>query len=113
MSFIHLDDAAAATVFALERDGPALYNITDDEAAPMHQWLPVPAAALGAKPPPRRYPLRLGRLFVGDGLAVMTQARGAANAKAQKDSVGRCATQAGGRASRPPSATPQPLNAAA
>jgi 2-alkyl-3-oxoalkanoate reductase len=50
MSFIHLDDAAA--VLALERDGTALYNITDDEAAPIHQWLPVLAAALGAKPPP-------------------------------------------------------------
>jgi len=84
MSFIHLGDAAAATVLALERDGPAIYNITDDGPAPMREWLPALAAALGAKPSPRRYPLWLGRLLMGDGLAVMTQARGAANAKAQK-----------------------------
>ena len=51
MSFIHLHDAAAATVLALEADGPAIYNVTDDEPAPMREWLPVLAAALGARPP--------------------------------------------------------------
>ena len=51
MSFVHLDDAAAATVLALDHDGPAIYNIVDDEPAPMRDWLPVLAQALGAKPP--------------------------------------------------------------
>ena len=50
-SFIHLDDAAAATVLALEHDGPAIYNVVDDEPAPVREWLPVLAEALGAKPP--------------------------------------------------------------
>ena len=50
-SFIHLDDAAAATVLALEHGGPAIYNIVDDEPAPVREWLPVLADALGAKPP--------------------------------------------------------------
>ena len=55
MSFIHLHDAAAAAVLALEADGPAIYNVTDDEPAPMRDWLPVLAAALSARPP-RRVP---------------------------------------------------------
>jgi nucleoside-diphosphate-sugar epimerase len=54
-SFIHLDDAAAATVLAVEDDGAGIYNIVDDEPAPMREWLPVLADALGAKPP-RRFP---------------------------------------------------------
>src|SRR3954462_8713866 len=54
-SWIHLDDAAAATVIALEHDGPAIYNIVDDEPAPARDWLPVYAEALGAKPP-RHFP---------------------------------------------------------
>ena len=83
-SYIHLDDAAAATVLAVEHDGPAVYNITDDEPAPMREWLPALAAALGAKPP-RHVPLWAGRLFMGDGLAVMTEARGASNAKAKRE----------------------------
>ena len=84
MSFIHLDDAAAATVLALDCDGPAVYNITDDEPAPARDWLPVLAAALGAKPP-RHAPLWLGRLMAGDGLVIMTESRGAANTKARKE----------------------------
>jgi nucleoside-diphosphate-sugar epimerase len=84
MSFIHLDDAAAATVLALDCGGPAIYNITDDEPAPARDWLPVLAAALGAKPP-RHAPLWLGRLMAGDGLVVMTESRGAANTKARKE----------------------------
>ncbi len=50
-SFIHLDDAAAATMLALEHEGPAIYNVVDDERAPLREWLPVLADVLGAKPP--------------------------------------------------------------
>jgi nucleoside-diphosphate-sugar epimerase len=84
-SWIHLDDAAAATVLALEHDGPAIYNIVDDEPAPVREWLPVLAQALGAKPP-RRFPTWLGRLFAGEAVVVMsTEARGASNAKAKRE----------------------------
>src|SRR5947199_76232 len=64
-SWIHLEDAAAATVLALEHDGPATYNIVDDEPAPVRDWLPVLADALGAKPP-RRFPTWLARLVAGE-----------------------------------------------
>jgi 2-alkyl-3-oxoalkanoate reductase len=84
MSFVHLDDAAAATVLALDHDGPAIYNIVDDEPAPSSEWVPVLAAALGAKPP-RHAPYWLARLAMGKGLAMMTEARGASNAKAKKE----------------------------
>jgi 2-alkyl-3-oxoalkanoate reductase len=84
MPFIHLHDAAAATVRALDHDGPAVYNITDDESAPVGDWLPVLANAVGAKPP-RRVPSWLARLFMGKGLAMMTESRGASNAKAKKE----------------------------
>ena len=84
MPFIHLHDAAAATVLTLDHDGPAVYNITDDEPAPMRDWLPVLADAVGAKPP-RRVPYWLARLFMGEGLAMMTESRGASNTKAKKE----------------------------
>jgi nucleoside-diphosphate-sugar epimerase len=84
MSFIHLEDAAAATVLALDAEGPAVFNITDDEPAPMRDWLPVLADALGAKPP-YHVPGWLGRLFMGKTLPMMTEARGASNAKAKKE----------------------------
>jgi 2-alkyl-3-oxoalkanoate reductase len=84
MPFIHLDDAAAATVLALDAVGPALYNITDDEPALMRDWLPGLAAAVGAKPP-RHVPTWLAGLLMGGMLPVMTQARGASNAKARKE----------------------------
>jgi nucleoside-diphosphate-sugar epimerase len=84
MPFIHLDDAAAATVLALDAVGPALYNITDDEPAPMRDWLPGLAAAVGAKPP-RHVPTWLAGLLMGGMLPVMTGARGASNAKARKE----------------------------
>jgi nucleoside-diphosphate-sugar epimerase len=85
MSFIHLDDAAAATVLALEHAGPAIYNVVDDEPAPVREWLPVLASALGAKPP-RRFPRWLARLAGGEAAVVMaTEARGAANAKAKRE----------------------------
>jgi 2-alkyl-3-oxoalkanoate reductase len=84
-SFIHLDDAAAATVLALEHDGPSIYNIVDDEPAPVREWLPVLAKALGAKPP-RRFPVWLARLFAGEaGVMLGTEARGASNAKAKRE----------------------------
>ncbi len=84
MSFIHLDDAAAATVLALDAAGPALYNVTDDEPAPMREWLPVLAATVGAKPP-YRVPRWVGGLFMGKLLPMMTEARGASNAKAKRE----------------------------
>jgi hypothetical protein len=72
-------------VLALEHDGPKVYNIVDDEPAPVSEWLPVLADALGAKPP-RRAPVWLARLFAG-GPAVMlaTEARGASNALAKRE----------------------------
>jgi nucleoside-diphosphate-sugar epimerase len=84
-SWIHLEDAAAATVLALERDGPAIYNIVDDEPAPAREWLPVLAQALGAKPP-RHFPTWLARLMAGEAAVVMgTDGRGASNAKAKRE----------------------------
>ena len=84
-SFIHLDDAAAGTVLALERGEPGIYNIVDDEPAPVREWLPVLANALGAKPP-RHVPRRLARLVAGDAAVMMgTDARGASNAKAKQE----------------------------
>src|SRR5204863_2943753 len=84
-SWIHLDDAAAATVLALEHEGPAVYNIVDDEPAPVREWLPVLAQALDAKPP-RRFPVWLARLIAGEAAVVMgTDARGASNAKARRE----------------------------
>lgn len=84
-SFIHLDDAAAATVLALEQGAVGTYNIVDDEPAPMREWLPVLAQALGAGPP-RRVPRWVGRLFAGEaGVMMGTEARGASNAKARRE----------------------------
>jgi nucleoside-diphosphate-sugar epimerase len=84
-SFVHLDDAAAATVLALDHDGGGIFNVVDDEPAPVRDWLPVLAEALGAKPP-RHVPRWLARLFAG-GAAVMmgTESRGASNAKAKRE----------------------------
>ena len=84
-SWIHLEDAAAATVLALEHEGPALYNIVDDDPAPVREWLPVLAQALDAKPP-RRFPTWLARLLAGEAAVVMgTEARAASNAKAKRE----------------------------
>jgi nucleoside-diphosphate-sugar epimerase len=84
-SFIHLDDAASATVLALEHDGPAVYNIVDDEPAPTREWLPEVARIVGAKPP-QRFPRFLARLFAGEAPVVMaTESRGASNAKAKRE----------------------------
>ena len=84
-SWVHLEDAAAATILALAQDGPAIYNIVDDDPAPVREWLPVLAQALGAKPP-RRFPTWLARLVAGEAAVVMgTEARGASNAKARRE----------------------------
>ncbi len=85
MPFMHLEDGAAATVLALEHDGGAIYNIVDDEPAPVRDWLPVLAEALGAGPP-RHFPKWLARLVAGETAAVWgTEARGASNAKAKRE----------------------------
>jgi nucleoside-diphosphate-sugar epimerase len=85
LSYIHVDDAAAATVAAVERGQPGIYNIVDDEPAPVREWLPVLASALDAKPP-RRIPRWLGRLVAGEAATLMmTEARGASNAKAKRE----------------------------
>jgi 2-alkyl-3-oxoalkanoate reductase len=85
MPFIHLDDAASATVLALDHQGPAIYNIVDDEPAPMREWLPALAGALGAKPP-RHVPAWLAGLIAGQGMVTMAaESRGASNAKAKKE----------------------------
>ena len=84
-SFVHLDDAAAATVLALEPAARGVYNIADDDPAPVAVWLPELAQVVGAKPP-RRVPVWLGRLAAGDaGVSLFTQIRGASNAKARRE----------------------------
>jgi nucleoside-diphosphate-sugar epimerase len=100
-SFIHLDDAAAATVFALEHDGPAIYNIVDDEPAPVREWLPVLANVLGAKPP-RHVPVWLARLIGANSRSSSEPSPTAPRTRRPSaNSVGRCATRAGGRGSSP------------
>jgi 2-alkyl-3-oxoalkanoate reductase len=84
-SFVHIEDAAAATAAAVERGHAGIYQIVDDEPAPVREWLPALAEALGAKPP-RRLPRWLGRLLAGETATVMmTQIRGASNAKAKRE----------------------------
>lgn len=84
-SFIHIDDAAAATVAAVERGTRGVYNIVDDEPAPVADWLPFLADALGAKPP-RRVPVWLARPAAGEvAVSMMTQIRGSSNAKAKRE----------------------------
>ena len=84
LSYVHVEDAAAATAIAVERGAPGLYYVVDDEPAPVREWLPVLASALGAKPP-KRIPRWLGRLVAGEAAtAMMTETRGASNAKAKR-----------------------------
>jgi nucleoside-diphosphate-sugar epimerase len=84
-SFIHVDDAADATVAAVERGAPGVYNVTDDEPAPMREWVPVFAQAAGAKPP-RRVPVWLARFVAGKDVSNFAQElRGAANEKAKRE----------------------------
>lgn len=82
-SFLHIEDAATATVAAVQRGATGVYNIVDDDPAPVSQWLPVVAQQVGAKSP-RHFPVWLGRLVAGDiAVSAMTQIRGSSNAKAK------------------------------
>jgi nucleoside-diphosphate-sugar epimerase len=84
-SFIHVDDAADATVAAVERGAPGVYNIADDEPAPMSEWVPVFAEATGAKPP-RRVPVWLARFVAGkDASSFAVTLRGVSNEKAKRE----------------------------
>jgi 2-alkyl-3-oxoalkanoate reductase len=84
-SFIHVDDAADATVAAVERGAPGVYNVTDDEPAPMSEWLPVLAAAAGAKRP-LRVPVWLAKLVAGKEVGDFAlELRGASNEKAKRE----------------------------
>ncbi len=84
-SLVHIEDAATATVAAIEGGAPGIYNVVDDEPAPVAEVLPVLADALGAKPP-RHIPRWLGRLFAGEvGVVMMEEVRGASNAKAKRE----------------------------
>lgn len=84
-SHVHIEDAAAAYVAAVEGGSPGVYNVVDDEPAPLHEWLPVYAETLGAKPP-RRVPAWLARLVAGkDLVSAAVEMRGASNAKAKRE----------------------------
>ena len=84
-SFVHIADAAEATVAAVEHGTRGIYNVVDDEPAPVAEWLPALAEQLGA-PKPRRVPRVVGRLFAGEaGAVMMTEMRGASNAKAKRE----------------------------
>jgi nucleoside-diphosphate-sugar epimerase len=84
-SFVHIADAAEATVAAIEHGRRGTYNVVDDEPAPVAEWLPALADAIGA-PRPFRVPRLVGRLFAGEaGAVMMTEIRGASNAKAKRE----------------------------
>ena len=84
-SFVHIADAAEATVAAIEHGHRGIYNVVDDDPAPVADWLPALAQSIGA-PKPRRVPRLVGRLFAGEaGAVMMTDIRGASNAKAKRE----------------------------
>jgi nucleoside-diphosphate-sugar epimerase len=84
-SFCHIEDAATATAAAVTRGAPGIYNIVDDDPAPVADWLPFLASCLGAKPP-LRVPARLGRLLAGEAVvSMMTEIRGSSNKKARRE----------------------------
>jgi nucleoside-diphosphate-sugar epimerase len=84
-SWVHLDDAASATVLAVEQKARGVFNIVDDDPAPASEWLPYLAACAGAKPP-MRVPKWLARLLAGDvAVTMMTEGRGFSNAKAKRE----------------------------
>jgi nucleoside-diphosphate-sugar epimerase len=84
-SFVQIEDAAAATVEAIEHGERGVYNVVDDEPAPVREWLPALATALGARKP-MRVPRWVGRLAAGEAATVMmTEVRGASNAKAKRE----------------------------
>ena len=83
-SWVHLDDAAAATVLALEQGARGVFNIVDDEPAPASEWLPYLAECVGAKPP-LRLPIWVARLVAGDvAVSMLTRTRGSSNARAKR-----------------------------
>jgi nucleoside-diphosphate-sugar epimerase len=85
LSFAHVEDAATATLAALDRGSPGTYNVCDDDPAPMSEWLPAYAEAIGAKPP-LRVPTWLARLFAGQqGVQLATTLEGASNEKAKRE----------------------------
>jgi nucleoside-diphosphate-sugar epimerase len=85
VSWVHVDDAASATVLAVEQKAMGVFNIVDDEPAPVSEWLPYLAECLGAKPP-RRVPAWLVRLLAGEmAVGMMTEGRGFSNAKAKRE----------------------------
>ena len=84
-SWIHIDDAAAATVATAESRATGIYNVVDDDPAPVSEWLPYFAEAVGAKPP-RHVPVWLARVAAGEvGVSAMTRIRGSSNAKAKRE----------------------------
>jgi nucleoside-diphosphate-sugar epimerase len=84
-SWIHIEDAAIATADALERGKPGVYNLADDDPAPVNEWLPYLASVVGA-PKPFSVPVWLGRLLAGDvAVRMMTEGRGSSNAKARAE----------------------------
>jgi nucleoside-diphosphate-sugar epimerase len=84
-SFIHIDDVARATVAAMAHGDPGIYNVVDDEPAPVSIWLPALADVVGAKRP-HKVPVWLGKLAIGDGgVSMMTKIRGGSNAKAKRE----------------------------
>jgi nucleoside-diphosphate-sugar epimerase len=84
-SWVHVDDAASATVLAVEQQAKGVFNIVDDEPAAVSEWLPYLAECAGAKPP-RRLPARLARLLAGEMVVgMMTEGRGFSNAKAKRE----------------------------
>jgi nucleoside-diphosphate-sugar epimerase len=83
-SFIHVDDAASATAAAVERGAAGVYNVVDDEPAPMREWLPAYAEAIGARKP-LRVPAWLARLVAGGMAAMVSTLPGASNAKAKRE----------------------------
>jgi nucleoside-diphosphate-sugar epimerase len=84
-SWVHLDDAAVATVLAVEQHAVGVFNVVDDDPAPASEWLPYLAESVGAKPP-RHVPVWLARLLAGDvAVAMMTEGRGFSNAKAKRE----------------------------
>jgi nucleoside-diphosphate-sugar epimerase len=84
-SFLHIDDAATATIAAIDRGATGVYNICDDDPAPASVWIPALAEIMGAKPPMHVWKW-LGRMAAGDvGVSMMTQIRGMSNAKARRD----------------------------
>jgi nucleoside-diphosphate-sugar epimerase len=113
-SFIHVADAADATLAAVEHGRRGVYNVVDDDPAPVAEWLPALAQTLGANKP-MRVPRFVGRLFAGEaGVVMMTEVRGASNAKAKRELGWRPAhpswrqgfATAAGRLTRPPSGEP-------